>query len=257
MNNKIRFDAVIFDLDGVITKTAKTHALAWKKMFDEYLMLRETKYGEKFIEFNPTDDYLAYVDGKPRYNGVKSFLVSRGIEIPFGSPSDPAGAETCCGLGNKKNLAFNEVLNSEGVEIFPSTISLIKELKQAGIRLGVASSSKNCRAVLEKASLSGFFEVRVDGIVSAELGLNGKPEPDIFLKACELLGVKPEKSIVVEDAVSGVQAGARGKFGLTIGIARENNSDELLRAGAQLVVNDIAEINGINGLNDYFIKFSK
>jgi beta-phosphoglucomutase family hydrolase len=257
MKDKFLFEAVIFDLDGVITKTALVHARAWKKMFDEYLKKREIRDGEPFIEFTHSGDYLPYVDGKPRYNGVASFLKSRGINIPLGSPLDLPGEETCCGLGNRKNEAFNEVLANEGVEVYDSTVNLIKELKLAGIKLGVASSSKNCKQVLETVNLLGFFDARVDGVVSAELGLNGKPEPDIFLKACEIIGANYKKSIIVEDAVSGVQAGARGNFGLTLGIARENNREELQENGANIVVEDLAEINGINGLNALFQEFNR
>ena len=252
MNIKPSFEAVIFDMDGVITKTALTHASAWKKMFDEYLHKREKEHGELFVEFTHAGDYLPYVDGKPRYKGVQSFLESRGIHIPFGDPSDSAGAETVCGLGNQKNIAFNEVLENEGVEVYPSTVALLNELKTAGIKLGVASSSKNCKPVLERVDLLDIFDARVDGVVSAELGLHGKPEPDIFTTACDMVGVKYANSIVVEDAVSGVQAGKKGNFGLTIGIARENNRKELEDAGADLVVEDLEEVGGMEGLNELF-----
>jgi beta-phosphoglucomutase family hydrolase len=249
------FDAVIFDLDGVITKTAVTHTAAWKKMFDEYLKKRKQKYGGSFKEFTQSE-YLNYVDGKPRYNGVASFLKSRGIDLPWGSPEDSPENETVCGLGNRKNEAFNEVLKRDGAEVYPSSEKLLLALKKAGVKLGVASSSKNCKAVLEAVDLLHLFEARVDGVVSAELDLHGKPEPDIFTKACELLGVKPENSVVVEDAVSGVQAGAKGGFGLTLGTAREANADELLKNGADYVVADLEEMNGINGLNELFLQFS-
>lgn len=257
MHKNLSFDAVIFDMDGVITKTALTHALAWKKMFDEYLRKRETEHNEKFVEFTHAGDYLPFVDGKPRYKGVASFLESRGIEIPFGNPSDLPGDETCCGLGNRKNEAFNEVLEKEGVLVYQSTVDLIYELKKAGIKLGVASSSKNCKPVLERVDLLNVFEARVDGVVSAELGLHGKPEPDIFTTACDMVNVKYARSIVVEDAVSGVQAGAKGNFGLTIGIARENNKKELEEGGADIVVEDLEEIGGLEGLNKIFLKFNK
>lgn len=247
------FEAVIFDMDGVITKTAITHAAAWKKMFDEYLKKREKEHGEPFAEFRQ-EDYLAYVDGKPRYNGVASFLESRGIEIPFGQATDEPGTETVCGLGNQKNEAFNEVIARDGVEVYPSTEKLLNELKEAGIKLGVASSSKNCKQVLEAVDLLKIFGARVDGVVLAEMGLNGKPEPDIFTTACEILGATPAKSIVVEDAVSGVQAGAKGNFGLTLGIAREDNAKELAENGADFVVTDLEEVNGIGGLNELFVK---
>ncbi|MCF6356697.1 MAG: HAD-IA family hydrolase [Draconibacterium sp.] len=257
MSKNLSFDAVIFDMDGVITKTALTHAAAWKKMFDEYLKKREAEHGEKFVEFTHAGDYLPFVDGKPRYKGVADFLESRGIDIQFGDPSDLPDAETCCGLGNSKNDAFNEVLDKEGVEVYPSTVALLNDLKKAGIKLGVASSSKNCKPVLERVDLLNVFEARVDGVVSAELGLHGKPEPDIFTTACDIVKADYTKSIVVEDAVSGVQAGVKGNFGLTIGIARENNISELKEAGADIVVEDLEEIGGLEGLNKIFLRFNK
>jgi beta-phosphoglucomutase family hydrolase len=246
------FDAVIFDLDGVITQTALVHSSAWKEMFDSYLRFREEKYGEPFREFSHAEDYLPYVDGKPRYKGVASFLESRGIDIPFGDPSDPPEAETACGLGNKKNVTFNQILDRDGVRLYDSTVALLHELKKEGIRVGVASSSKNCKVVLEAAGLLDLFETRVDGVVSAELGLQGKPEPDIFTTACDNLGVEYAASVVVEDAVSGVQAGRKGNFGFVLGVAREENSQELLVNGADIVVEDIAELDGIKGIDRWF-----
>ncbi|NTV84205.1 MAG: beta-phosphoglucomutase family hydrolase, partial [Bacteroidales bacterium] len=245
------FDAVIFDLDGVITRTALVHSAAWKKMFDGYLREREAKYGEPFREFSQKDDYLPYVDGKPRYKGVESFLASRGISIPFGDPEDDPSQETICGIGNRKNIAFNEALKSDGVQVYESTVALIHRLKEEGIRVGVASSSKNCRQVLETAGLLDLFETRVDGEVSAELGLKGKPEPDIFTVAADNLGVDYDRSVVVEDAVSGVQAGRKGNFGLVLGLAREENEKELYANGADIVVKDIAEI-GYDGIDHWF-----
>ncbi|WP_167610792.1 beta-phosphoglucomutase family hydrolase [Maribellus sediminis] len=252
---QLAFEAVIFDMDGVITKTAITHTAAWKKMFDEYLQKRAVEHGEAFQEFTQKD-YLAYVDGKPRYKGVTSFLESRNIELPFGDAADEPGMETICGLGNRKNIAFNEVIARDGVEVYESTAQLLEDLTKAGIKLGVASSSKNCAPVLEAVDLLKTFGARVDGVVSAELGLHGKPEPDIFTTACEILGSTPAKSIVVEDAVSGVQAGAKGKFGLTLGIARENNEKELAENGADFVVTDLEEVGGIEGLNKLFLENS-
>ena len=249
---KYSFDAVIFDLDGVITQTALTHAQAWKEMFDEYLKERERKYNEPFREFTHADDYLPYVDGKPRYKGVESFLKSRDIDIPFGDPDDPIDKETCCGLGNRKNEIFNEVLEKEGAKVYESTVKIIKELKNANIKLGVASSSKNCKPVLESVDLLGYFETRVDGIVSAEMGLNGKPEPDIFTVAADNLGVPYDRTVVVEDAVSGVQAGQKGNFGLVIGVARESNSFELRSNGADIVVEDMEEVGGLEGIEKWF-----
>ena len=251
---KYSFDAVIFDLDGVITQTALTHADAWKDMFDEYLRERERKYDEPFREFTHADDYLPYVDGKPRYKGVESFLKSRNIDIPFGSPEDEPGMETCCGLGNRKNEAFNAILEKEGAKVYESSVKLIRDLKEAGIRLGVASSSKNCRQVLESVDLLHYFETRVDGVVSAEQGLQGKPEPDIFTVAADNLGVPYDRSVVVEDAVSGVQAGRKGNFGFVLGVARENNAFELRANGADIVVEDLEEIGGVPGIEGWFKK---
>ena len=247
---KHQFEAVIFDLDGVITKTANVHSRAWKKMFDEYLRYREEKFGEPFSEFT-SEDYLHYVDGKPRYDGVQSFLTSREIDLPLGAPEDLPEKETACGLGNRKNDAFNEVLKNEGVEAYPSTVKLLEDLKRDGIRIGVASSSKNCEGVLNAAGLMHFVETRVDGVVSAETGLNGKPAPDIFLTAAKNLGVDPNKSIVVEDATSGVQAGRNGNFGLVLGLAREDNIQALLANGADIVVEDLEEIT-LDEINDWF-----
>jgi beta-phosphoglucomutase family hydrolase len=254
--NAIDFEAVIFDLDGVITDTAKTHAMAWKTIFDEYLLKRKQNKNEPFREFTQ-DDYLDFVDGKPRYEGVASFLKSRDIELPWGSPDDDPEEETVCGLGNRKNEVFTKVLKKEGAEVYPSSKKILFELKEAGIKLGVASSSKNCKTVLETVGLLHLFSARVDGIVSAELGLQGKPEPDIFTRACEILNAKPSQSIVVEDAVSGVQAGAKGGFRLTLGIARKNNSAELKQNGADYVITDFEEIAGIEELNKLFLKFKK
>jgi len=245
------FDAVIFDLDGVITTTALVHSAAWKKMFDVYLKEREVRYGEPFRPFSHEQDYLPYVDGKPRYKGVQDFLASRGIRIPYGNPEDSVDKETVCALGNRKNEAFNEVLRTEGVEVFPSTVALMEQLKVRGIRVGVASSSKNCRAVLERAGLQHLIDTRVDGEVSVVRNLKGKPEPDIFTAACDDLGVTYDRAVVVEDAVSGVQAGRKGNFGLVLGIAREHNEQELERNGADIVVNDIGAI-GFEGIAGWF-----
>ena len=197
----------------------------------------------RFANLLMRDDYLSFVDGRPRYRGVETFLKSRGINIPFGEPEDEPRKETVCGLGNRKNEFFNKVLEEEGVGVYDSTIKLIQELLERGVKVGVATSSKNCVPILEKAGITDLFETRVDGVVSAELGLRGKPEPDIFAAACDNLGVKHHRAIVVEDAVSGVQAGAKGHFGLVIGVARENNADELKANGADVVVGDLSEIN--------------
>ncbi|NQT28237.1 MAG: trehalose-phosphatase [Candidatus Omnitrophica bacterium] len=243
MSSKYSFKSVIFDLDGVITKTALVHGAAWKEAFDGYLRLREARDKEPFREFTHQNDYLPYVDGKPRYKGVQSFLESRGIDIPYGDPTDSSDVETICGIGNKKNANFCQVLRAKGVEVYPSTIELVKELEASGVKIGVASSSKSCKEILEVAKIENLFETRVDGVVSVELGLKGKPEGDIFVTAAFNLGTIPAESIVVEDATSGVAAGRNGGFGLVIGLARENNQKELLDNGADLVVTDLSEIN--------------
>lgn len=250
---KPAFDAVIFDLDGVITQTALVHSAAWKTMFDGFLTSWYARKGEDFRPFTHKDDYLPYVDGKPRYKGVADFLESRDINLPFGDPSDGTDLETVCGLGNRKNDAFNEVLERDGVEVYPSTVALMHELIAMGVHVGVASSSKNCEGVLRRAGLLHLIETRVDGVVSAELGLKGKPEADIFTTAAANMGCDPEHSIVVEDAVSGVQAGRAGNFGLVLGIAREHNAAELIEGGADLVVEDLSEIS-IDDLNQWFLQ---
>jgi beta-phosphoglucomutase family hydrolase len=243
MEKERSFDAVIFDLDGVITQTALVHSQAWKQMFDEYLREREKRYGEPFREFSHNSDYLPYVDGKPRYKGVQSFLESRGIDIPFGDPSDNPETESVCGIGNRKNIVFNHILDEDGVKVYPSTVELIHHLKHEGVHVGVASSSKNCKQVLEASGLLELMETRIDGVVSAELGLSGKPEPDIFTTAADRMGVPYDRAVVVEDAVSGVQAARKGNFGLVLGIAREGNEQELYTGGADIVVNDLEEIS--------------
>jgi beta-phosphoglucomutase family hydrolase len=233
---------MIFDLDGVVTGTARVHSLAWKAMFDNYLKLRADREGEPFAEFTDAD-YLTYVDGKPRMKGVQSFLESRGIRLPFGDHDDSPEMETVCGLGNTKNADFQRILKEEGPEIYATTVAFIQELKARGVRVGVASSSRNCRLILELAGLTELFETRVDGDVSLELGLSGKPDPDIFTTAAANLGLLPGECGVVEDAISGVQAGRAGNFGLTLGVARETPGEVLLANGADLVVADLGEID--------------
>ena len=248
---ELPFEAVVFDLDGVVTTTAAVHAKAWKEAFDGYLRLRQERDGEPFREFTHEGDYLPYVDGKPRYEGVKSFLESRGINILYGDPGDSPDKETICGIGNKKNVRFNEILDREGAQVYPSTIELIKELKKRGVDIGVASSSKNCLKILQSAGIEDLFQTRVDGVVSVELGLKGKPEGDIFVRAASNIGAVASKSVVVEDATSGVQAGRNGGFGLVLGIARKNNESELLENGADIVVGDLSEIS-IDDITQWF-----
>ncbi len=249
----LKFDAVIFDLDGVITKTALVHGTAWKRMFDEFLLKWSEENNSDFREFTHADDYLPYVDGKPRYKGVASFLESRGIGLEYGDPGDDPSMETVCALGNRKNIMFNKILEEDGVQVYDSTVDMIRQLKKKGVRIGVASSSKNCKPVLEAAGLLDLFETRIDGVVSVELGLHGKPEPDIFTTACDRVGTEYHRSVVVEDAVSGVQAGRNGNFGLVIGVAREGNVNELRINGGDIVVEDLSEIS-IEDINEWFEK---
>ena len=232
----------IFDLDGVITASAHLHSHAWKAMFDEYLGPWSEQNGVPFQEFT-NEDYLAYVDGKPRYQGVQSFLESRGIDLEFGDPEDAPGKTTCCGLGNRKNTQYQRVLETQGAQVFETSVSLVEALKARGIRVGVASSSKNTVRVLEKAGLQSLFETRVCGQVSAELGLKGKPDPDIFVTAAANLGLRPHECLMVEDAISGVTAGRDGNFGLVLGVARHIAGDQLLEHGADLIVSDLGEIS--------------
>jgi beta-phosphoglucomutase family hydrolase len=254
---KSRFDAVIFDLDGVVTQTAAVHAAAWKRLFDAYLAERAARAGTgpggasdaaggapdgALRPFDLEADYRLYVDGKPRYDGVRDFLASRGIELPMGDPSDPPGRETVCGLGNGKNDFFNAEVREHGVRTFPSTVALIHQLRDAGMRVGLMSSSKNTAMVLDVTGTTDLFEVRVDGVVAAEVGLPGKPDPAMYLETARRLGVQAARSVVVEDALSGVEAGRRGGFGLVIGVDRLGQAAELAAAGADVVVDDLAEV---------------
>jgi len=232
----LAFDAAIFDLDGVVTLTASVHAAAWKRLFDEVLRRRAEESGERFVPFDVEDDYHTYVDGKPRIEGVKSFLASRGIELPEGTPDDDPDEPTAWGLGNRKNGYFRDALEREGAEVDERTVDLIRRLRAAEVRVAVASSSKNCGPILERAGLSDLFEARVDGIVSEEIGLRGKPDPDIFVEAARRVGASPDRSVVVEDAISGVQAGRAGGFGLVIGIDRVGAAVALREHGADLVL---------------------
>lgn len=236
-----KYDAVVFDLDGVVTKTARIHAAAWKDLFDEYL--KKHSKDETFEPFDSDVEYSKYVDGKPRYDGVKSFLASRGIEITYGNADDSPDEETVCGLGNRKNRLFLKRLKSEGVEVYESTIDLIGRLRKRGIKTAIASSSKNCANILDRADITGLFDAKVDGLDSESLDLAGKPEPDIFLESVRRLKVKPKRCVIVEDAVSGIQAGSKGGFGLVIGVNRGEQEKVLKEAGADLVVEDLSEID--------------
>jgi beta-phosphoglucomutase family hydrolase len=242
MRDKLwEMEAVVFDTDGVITDTAGVHSEAWKEMFDEYLEAHARAAGEPFRPFTD-EDYLRYVDGKPRYDGVRSFLQSRDISLPEGSSDDPPSAETVRGLGNRKNERFLQVLRDQGAVPYPTTVELIEELHARDIATAVISSSRNCEAVLEAAGVRHLFAVKVDGIDSARLGLAGKPDPDIFLEAARRLDVEPERAVVVEDALSGVEAGRRGGFGLVVGVDRGDQAEQLSSHGADVVVSDLGEL---------------
>lgn len=237
-----RFDAVLLDMDGVLTDTASVHASAWKRMFDEYLRTRAVSTGEAFVPFDIESDYKHHVDGKPRYDGVRDFLRARGIELPEGGADDPPRAETVHGLGNRKDELVNEVIAAEGVRVFPGSVALLERLRAAGIKTAVVTSSQNRGRVLEAAGLGALFDVAVDGHTIVARDLAGKPAPDMFLEAARVLGVEPSRAVVVEDAISGVEAGARGGFGLVIGVARKGNASELAAHGAQRVVADLGEL---------------
>ena len=235
------FDAVLFDLDGVLTMTAKLHAAAWKQTFDAFLKSRADAREQIYVPFD-TDDYRRYVDGKPRFDGVQSFLRSRGIDLPYGESTDPSTAETVCGLGNQKNDLLNEIMVTDGVEAYPGSVRAVNFLKEQGYKIAVVSSSKNCASVLKAAKIESLFDVRIDGQSAVDLNLPGKPAPDMFLAAAQQLGVEAKRSVVVEDAIAGVQAGKKGGFGLVIGIARAGNADALKKQGADLVVEDLEEL---------------
>jgi len=237
-----RYDAVLLDLDGVITDTASIHAACWKQMFDEYLLKRATERSEAFRPFDIATDYRLYVDGKPRYDGVRDFLKSRDMELPEGSPEDSAEAETVDGLGNRKNDLVNKIIEEGEVEPYGGSIKLLRQLRHEGFKIAVVTSSQNCTAVLKAAKLDHFFDVQVDGNTIHAQHLAGKPAPDTFLTAAKLLGVHPARAIVIEDALSGVEAGSAGGFGLVIGVARKGNAEELRHHGAHLVVNDLSEL---------------
>lgn len=231
-----RYDAALFDLDGVITPTAIVHMRAWSEMFNAYLTLRG------ITEPYTDEDYFAYVDGKPRYDGVRTFLASRGITLPEGEPTDAPGTETVCGLGNGKNDAFRTVLERDGVEPYAGSVQLLDHLAAIGTKVAVVSSSQNARPVLTSAGLVDRFPVIVDGVVARQDRLAGKPAPDTFLDAAERLGVPRERAVVLEDAESGVAAGRAGGFGLVVGVDRGAGVDRLTASGADVVVSDLAEL---------------
>ena len=229
--------ACLFDMDGVVTKTATLHAAAWKEMFDEFLATK----GQP--PFDPVADYDEYVDGKPRLDGTRSFLESRGIELPEGRPDDPPGAATVFGLSNRKNDLVLDRIAHGGVEVYPGTVGYIRSArKDLNVRTAIVSSSANTRQVLDGAGLSGLFDVRIDGIVANERGLAGKPAPDTFLAAAADLGVTAAQAAVYEDALAGVAAGRAGKFALVVGLDRVGQAAALREHGADIVVRDLAEL---------------
>jgi beta-phosphoglucomutase family hydrolase len=236
------FDAVLFDLDGVLTSTAEIHASAWKRMFDGYLRKRAAARGEAFRPFDVATDYLRYVDGRPRYEGVAKFLESRDIHLPRGTPASPPDEESVSGLGNVKDQMVQEAIAAGKVKSFPSSLEFARLVRDRGLRTAVVTSSRNCTAVLRAAGMTDLFEAQVDGNTIENEGLRGKPAPDSFLRAAELLGVEPRRAVVVEDAIAGVEAGKTGGFGLVIGIDRHGDGDALRQHGADVVVNDLAEL---------------
>jgi beta-phosphoglucomutase family hydrolase len=235
-------NACLFDLDGVLTQTAKVHAAAWKEMFDAFLRARAERTGEPFREFDPVDDYDAYVDGKPRYDGVRSFLESRGIELPQGTPDDPPGAETVDGLGNRKNELVLKLIHEQGVQAYEGSVRYAHAARDAGYPRVVVSSSANCRDVLRAAGIEDLFEAVIDGVVAKREGLHGKPAPDTFLAGARALGIEPRQGAVFEDALAGVQAGRAGDFGFVVGVDRVGQREGLLAHGADIVVEDLAEL---------------
>lgn len=236
------FDAVIFDMDGVVTQTALVHAAAWKRLFDDYLSDRAARTGTAFIPFDAEAEYRRHIDGVPRYDGVRRFLASRGITLPEGTPADPPSAETVCGLGNRKNAFFLERMAQDGVRPFATTVDVITSVRERGLRTAVISASENATDVLASADVLELFDVKVDGTDAARLGLPGKPDPAIFLEAARRLGVAPARAAVVEDALAGVEAGRRGGFGLVVGVDRAGFGAELAERGADIVIGDLGEL---------------
>jgi beta-phosphoglucomutase family hydrolase len=232
----------LFDLDGVLTKTAKVHDAAWKEMFDHFLRDRSQLTGEPFVPFDPVTDYDEYVDGKPRADGARSFLASRGIELPEGSEDDPPTAQTVHGLGNRKNEIVLRRIRSDGVEAYEGSVRYVRAARDAGLRRAVVSSSANCRDVLVAAGIEDLFEARIDGIVAEREHLRGKPAPDTYLAGARALGLDPAQAAVYEDALAGVAAGRAGRFGCVIGVDRVGQADELREHGADTVVTGLAEL---------------
>lgn len=237
-----RFDAVLFDLDGVLTDTASLHATAWKRMFDEFLQRWSAEHGHPFTPFQIRRDYLQYVDGKPRFEGVASFLESRRIVLPEGDATDAPDADTIHGLGSRKNELVLRLIEEEGVTSFEGGLRFVRHVRDAGLKTAVVSSSKNAGQVLLAADMTHLFDDRVDGVVAEEMRLPGKPAPDTFLEAARRLGATPDRTVVVEDAIVGVEAGRLGGFGFVIGVDHEGEPDRLIAHGADVVVDDLGEL---------------
>lgn len=234
--------ACLFDLDGVLTQTAKVHAQAWKSMFDDFLKSWSSEHGQQFVPFDTHEDYDKYVDGKPRYEGVRSFLASRKIELPQGTPEDPPTARTIDGLGNRKNELVLKLIHDNGVEPYDGSVRYVKAAINAGLRRAVVSSSTNCRDVLKAAGIDDLFEEIVDGVVADRQHLKGKPAPDTFLAGARALGVEPSAACVYEDALAGVEAGRAGDFRFVVGVDRVGQATALKEHGADIVVKDLAEL---------------
>jgi beta-phosphoglucomutase family hydrolase len=234
--------ALLFDMDGVLTNTATVHDRAWKQTFDEYLKARSQKTGEPFREFDSEADYDEYVDGKPRYDGVRSFLESRGIHLPEGTPDDGSDQETICGIGNRKNDLVQEILEKDGVEVYEGSVRFVKAARDAGLRRAVVSSSANTAQVLKAAGIEDLFEATIDGNTIIERHLKGKPAPDTFLAGARALDADAAHAVVFEDALAGVQAGRDGHFGFVVGVDRVGQADALKQHGASVVVSDLADL---------------
>jgi beta-phosphoglucomutase family hydrolase len=234
--------ACLFDMDGVVTQTAVVHAAAWKEMFDGFLRDYAARTGTEFVPFDPAAEYDTYVDGKPRLDGTRSFLESRGIHLPEGTPDDPPGTPTIYGLSNRKNELVLAKLAAGGVKVYEGTVRYIRAVMEKGIATAIVSSSANTKQVLDSANLSDLFDVRVDGLIAAERALRGKPAPDTFLAAAADLGVTPDHAAVFEDALAGVEAGRAGHFALVVGVDRVGQAEELRKHGADIAVKDLAEL---------------
>jgi beta-phosphoglucomutase family hydrolase len=234
----------LFDLDGVLTKTAKVHDAAWAEMFDSFLRDRSRSTGARFVPFDPVSDYDKYIDGKPRVDGTRSFLASRGIDLPEGTEDDPPGAKTVYGLGNRKNQILLAKIRSDGVEAYEGSVRYVRAVREAGLRRAVVSSSANCRDVLAAAGIEDLFEARIDGIVAEHDQLRGKPAPDTFLAGARALGLAPAAAAVFEDALAGVEAGRAGNFGYVVGVDRVGQAAALREHGADVVVHDLSELLG-------------